>query len=74
MLRSLSLAFLSAMFAYGLSIAFVPKPALAAGVNCDVNACISICQKRNPQYGAGQGCTTGCLQTIDKRKKSGQCK
>jgi hypothetical protein len=73
MSRRVLIAFLS-MFVCGLSITLAPKPALAAGANCDVNTCISICQKRNPQYGAGQGCTTYCLQTIDQRKKSGQCK
>ena len=74
MSRRLSLAFLSTVFVYGLSIVFAPRPALAAGVVCDVNVCISACQKRFPQGGAGQACTSGCLQTIDQRKKKGQCK
>lgn len=72
MMRRLSLVFMSAALVYGLSIFFAPRLALA--VNCDVNACISACQKRGPQYGAGQGCTTFCLQTIDQRKKTKQCK
>ena len=72
MSRRLSLAFLSMVFVYGLSIFFAPRPALA--VNCDVNACISTCQKRGPNFGAGQGCTSLCLQTIEQRKKTKQCK
>jgi hypothetical protein len=67
-----SLAFLSMVFLFGLSIVFAPRPALAA--NCDANACISVCQKKNPQWGAGQGCTSWCLQTMEERKKKGQCK
>jgi hypothetical protein len=43
-------------------------------VNCDVNACISYCQKRNPQGGAGQTCNSGCMITMEERKKKGQCK
>jgi hypothetical protein len=46
MSRRVLIAFLS-MFVCGLSITLAPKPALAAGANCDVNTCISICQKRN---------------------------
>ena len=72
MMRRLSLAFTFAALVYGLSILLAPRPALA--VNCDVNACISACQKRGPQFAAGNACTSGCLQTIDKRKKGGQCK
>jgi hypothetical protein len=71
MMSRLSLAFLSAVSIYGLSAAFAPQ-ALAAG--CDVNVCISTCQKRGPAFAAGQACTSGCLQTMDKRKKAGQCK
>jgi hypothetical protein len=71
MARRLSLAFLSAMLVYGLSVVFAP-PALA--VNCDLNTCISICQKNNPQGGAGRACTSGCALTIEERKKKGQCK
>jgi hypothetical protein len=52
--------------------AFFATPASA--VNCDVNACIRVCQKNHPQGGAGQACTSGCLQTIEGRKKAGQCK
>jgi len=72
MCRSLSIAFLSAMFVYALSIVFAPA-ALAAGVVCDVSACISYCQKQGPSWGAGHGCTSYCLQTIDERKKAGKC-
>jgi hypothetical protein len=71
MSRHLSLAFLSAVSIYGLSAAFAP-PALA--VNCDVNACIAACQKKNPQGAAGRTCNSGCGLTIQERKKKGQCK
>ena len=71
MSRCLSLAFLSAMFVYGLSAAFAP-PALA--VNCDLNACITYCEKRGPNTAFGNYCARTCLQTIDQRKKAGQCK
>lgn len=69
MSRRLSIAFLSTIFVYGLSVVFA-LPALA--VNCDVNACIAMCKKQNPSY--GQGCTTNCMQTIQERKTKGQCK
>jgi hypothetical protein len=69
MSRRLSLAFLSAMFFYGLSVAFAPS---ALAVNCDVNACISVCSKKCSTPGCA--CAPGCMQAIDKRKKSGQCK
>jgi hypothetical protein len=69
MSRRLSLAFLSVAFAYGLSVAFAP-PALA---HCDVNLCISNCQKRGPQFATGNACTSYCLQTIDALKKGGKC-
>jgi hypothetical protein len=69
MLRRLSLAFLSAMFVYGLSVAFAPS---ALAVNCDVNACINVCSKKCATPGCM--CAANCLQTIDKRKKGGQCK
>jgi len=68
----LSLALLSMVFVYGLSIAVMPGPALAAGVNCDVNACTSACTKKCATSGCG--CASWCLQAIDARKKSGQCK
>ncbi len=70
MMRRLSLAFMSAAVVYGLSILLAPRPALA--VNCDVNACISVCSKKCATPGCM--CAANCLQTIDKRKKSGQCK
>jgi hypothetical protein len=66
------LSFLAVLFVLGLSGAFAPRPARA--VNCDANACISACQKRGPSFGAGQGCTSWCLQTMEERKKKGQCK
>jgi len=66
MSRRLSLAFLSAVF---LSIAFVPS---ARAVNCDVNVCIDLCSKKCGTPGCA--CASTCLQTIDQRKKSGQCK
>jgi hypothetical protein len=68
----LLLSFLTVLFVSSLSGAFAPRPALAA--NCDANACISACQKRSPNFGAGQGCTSWCLQTMEERKKKGQCK
>ena len=69
MARNLLLALLSAIFISGFSAILTP-PALAA--NCDVNACISACSKRCPTPGCG--CASGCLQTIEGRKKAGQCK
>jgi hypothetical protein len=69
MSRRTSLAFLSAMFFYGLSVAFAPS-ALAA--NCDVNACISTCSKKCATPGCM--CAQNCMQAIEKRKKGGQCK
>jgi len=69
MSRRLSLAFLSMVVAYGLSVAFAP-PALA---HCDVNLCISNCQKRGPQFATGQACTSTCLQRIDALRKGGKC-
>jgi hypothetical protein len=70
MSRRLSLAFLSAMFFYGLSVAFAPS--VLAAANCDVNACISTCSKKCAT--AGCMCAPNCMQAIEKRKKSGQCK
>jgi hypothetical protein len=72
MSRCLSLALLSVVFVYGLFIVLSPRPALAAGVNCDVNVCINLCSKKCATPGCG--CASNCLQTIDARKKSGQCK
>jgi hypothetical protein len=71
MSRRLSLSFLSAMFVYGLSVAFAPS---ALAVNCDLNACVAYCQKRGPQAGLSNYCTRNCLIAIDERKKKGQCK
>jgi hypothetical protein len=71
MTRRLSLAFMSAAFVYGLSVMFAP-PALA--VNCDLNACIKICNSRGAASTAGNGCTSLCLQTMEERKKAKQCK
>jgi hypothetical protein len=71
MSRRLSLAFLSAMFVYGLSIAYAPS-ALAAG--CDFNACMARCQKNYPQAGAGQVCNSNCGIAIAERRKKGLCK
>jgi hypothetical protein len=70
MMRRLSLAFISAALVYGLSIFFVPRPALA--VNCDVNACINACSKKCATPGCG--CASWCLQTMEERKKAKQCK
>jgi hypothetical protein len=71
MSRRFSLAILSTVLVCGLSFVSA-RPALAAG--CDVNICISNCQKRGPSFAAGNACTSTCLQTMDKRKKAGQCK
>ena len=69
MSRRLSFALLSMIFIFGVSAA-----SAAPAANCDVNACIAICQKRNPQGGAGQVCNSNCMITIEERKKKGQCK
>ena len=69
-MRRLSLAIFSTVLVCGLSFVSA-RPALAAG--CDVNVCISTCQKRGPQFAAGNGCTSWCLQTMEERKKKGQC-
>lgn len=66
----LSLALLSTLIVYGLSIVFAP-PALA--VNCDVNICISICSKGKVGTSL-QACNSWCQLTIEERKKKGQCK
>lgn len=71
MSRHLSFVFMSAMFAGGLSVALASS-ALAA--TCDVNACISFCQKQNPQGGSGRVCASGCMIKIEGLKKKGQCK
>jgi hypothetical protein len=74
MSRRLSLAFLSAMFVYGLSVTFAP-PALAAGAAaCEISACIAYCEKRGPQAALGNYCSRNCLITIDQNKKAGKCK
>jgi hypothetical protein len=65
----LFLASLVALFV-GLFVASSPVQA----VNCDVNVCITACQKSNPQGGAGRTCTSSCMLTIEDRKKKGQCK
>lgn len=69
LLRS-SFGLLSTVFIFGLTTAL----AEAGKVNCDVNACISYCQKRNPQGASGQACNSGCMITMEERKKKGQCK
>jgi hypothetical protein len=66
MLSRLSIALLFAVF---LSVAFAPS---ARAVNCDVNACISTCQKKCATPACM--CPQNCMQTIEKRKKGGQCK
>jgi len=71
MSRRVLIAFFSMLFVYGLSIAVAPDFARAAGVNCDVNACISACSKRCATPGCA--CAPNCLQTIEARKKGGQC-
>jgi hypothetical protein len=67
----LFLTSLSALFVFGLIGAFA-RPALA--VNCDVNACITLCQKNNPPGASGRVCNSSCGLLIEDRKKKGQCK
>jgi len=69
MSRRLSLAFLSAMFVYAMSLAVAPP---ARAVNCDLNACINTCNKRVST--PGSSCTSWCLQSMEERKAKGQCK
>jgi hypothetical protein len=69
MLHRPSLALLAATFVCGLSVLFAP-PARAVG--CDVNVCISNCQIKCAQPGCV--CPQKCMQIMDKRKQSGQCK
>jgi hypothetical protein len=69
MSRRLSVSFLSAMCFYALSVAFAPS---ALAVNCDVNACINACSKKCATPGCA--CASSCMQTIEGRKKAGQCK
>jgi hypothetical protein len=72
MSRHRSLAFLLVVLVYGLSILFAPRPALAAN-SCDFNTCLNQCRKANPQWVAVY-CSTTCVQTLEERKKKGQCK
>ena len=69
MKRRLSLSFMFAALVYGLAVAFAPS---ALAVNCDVNACINACTKKCATPGCG--CSSWCLQTMEERKKGGQCK
>jgi hypothetical protein len=68
MSRRLSLAFLSMVFFYGLSIAFAPRPALA--VNCSLPVCIKECGR----MGGGTQCSSWCDKTLAQRRSSGECK
>jgi hypothetical protein len=63
------IALSTATILFGLTLAFA-SPARA--VNCDVNFCISTCQKKCP--GPACQCPQNCMQTIAGRKKNGQCK
>ena len=69
MSRRLSLVVLSGMLLYGLSV-FLAPPARAVG--CDVNVCISNCQKKCAHPGCV--CPQKCMQVMDQRKQRGQCK
>ena len=74
MSRLLSLAFLSMAFVCGLSIVFAPRAALADKCdNAAVSACRSECMKNNSGMGTAM-CTTQCQQTMEDRRKKGQCK
>jgi len=70
-MRRLPLAILSTVLVCGLSLGFAPR---ALAVNCDVNACISMCQKRDLKNASGQGCASWCMQSMEERKKAKQCK
>jgi hypothetical protein len=67
MSRHLSLTLLSAVFVYGLSVAFAP-PALA--VNCSLPVCLKECAR----MGGGTQCSSWCDKTLTERRNSGQCK
>lgn len=54
---------------FGLMLALAPA---ARAVNCDVNACINACSKKCATPGCA--CASSCMQTIEGRKKAGQCK
>jgi hypothetical protein len=41
---------------------------------CDVNTCIAVCSKRNPQAGLSNYCSRNCLVGIEEAKKKGKCK
>ena len=69
MMRRLLFSSLAGMVVYGFAVAFAPS-ALAA--SCDVNACISACQKKCATPGCA--CPQNCMQGIEKRKQAGQCK
>jgi predicted carbohydrate-binding protein with CBM5 and CBM33 domain len=69
MTRRLSLAFLSAVVVYALSVVSSP-PALA--VNCDLNVCINACTKKCAIPGCA--CLVWCKQSIKVHKKKGECK
>jgi hypothetical protein len=69
MSHQLSFSVLAAMMFCVLTLAFA-SPARA--VNCDVNACINACSKKCAT--AGCMCASNCMQTIEERKKAGQCK
>jgi hypothetical protein len=83
MSRLLSLAFLSVIFVYGLSIGFALQPALADSCdNAAFSACLSECRSAlregplgNTFPGAAPSpCLQGCTFNIEERKKKGQCK
>ena len=41
---------------------------------CDLNTCVAVCSKRNPQAGLSNYCTRNCLVGIEEAKKKGKCK
>jgi hypothetical protein len=71
MMRRLPLAFMSAALVYGQFVIFAPA---ALAVNCNLNACIKICNSKGAASTAGTGCTSWCLQTMQERKAAKQCK
>jgi hypothetical protein len=66
MSRRLSLAFVSTVLLYGLSVAFAP----ALAVNCSLPVCLKECAR----MGGGAQCSSWCDKTLAERRNSGQCK
>jgi len=81
MTRRLTLAFLSVIFVYGLSIDFAPRPALAQpkpapAAKCDMSTCLDECYRNRgrPGLSARMPCGVYCASDIEDGKKKGTCK